>query len=657
MDAEAVDRGESRAQPGAAAWSRIAALFVLALMGGTWIWWALKHGAYFGTVLYPGALLLAVGAAVLVWSAPWRASLALSGPARLALFALVGLATWSLASALWSPTPDIAVADAQRIFTYALSFGLGIWGCTLLGRRMELSMAPLAGAGLVVGVVVAVALATAGDPARYLDLDGTLEYPLGYRNATAAFFGIALWPAIALASSTRLPAALRVAAFATSTLAIEIVLIAQSRGSIIGAAAGAGVFVFALGGRGRLHGLAFLAMAALPALPCLPAGSALFDAAKASAELTGTGDEMNSAGALALAGFGAAIPLGFLALRLDRLRLPAVPTRPLLAAIATAGAVFLIAGAGWIGDRFDEFRAGEPDLAQESTRFTFNAGSNRSDVWRVALEAAADDPVFGEGGGGFQFRYNRDRTEVSQLARDAHSIWLEHLSELGVVGLALLVAALGGAFSGAVVSRRLGPSAVQLSCGAMAAGAYWLAHSSVDWFWPFPALCAPVLALLGAAAAPALILPGRERSTRRGRGLLLGVLAVFAISVVPPFLSERLTDRAFDSFRAHTEQAYDDLALAQTLNPLSDQPWLAEGAIAQALGETGRAIDAYREAARKRPEEYAAHAFLALALARSDPGLARQELAVAAELNPLAPFLDRVRRAIRRAEARPANRR
>ncbi len=90
-----------------------------------------------------------------------------------------------------------------------------------------------------------------------------------------------------------------------------------------------------------------------------------------------------------------------------------------------------------------------------------------------------------------------------------------------------------------------------------------------------------------------------------------------------------------DIFRADTEQAYDDLALARDLNPLSDRPALTEGSIALALDDTERAIAAFDEAIRERPEEYVGHFFLALIFARDDPARARDELAVVAELNPL----------------------
>lgn len=572
--------------------SDIAALLALMLLGGTWTWWALEFGAYFGAVLYPGAALLAIGLAVLLWAAPWRASLALSPPARLALWSLVALAAWSLASVLWSPTPDIAVADAQRILTYALAFGLGIWMCALLGRRMELALLPLTLAAAIAGVTTVVMLLTGSDAPGLLDEDGTLEYPLGYRNANAAFFLVALWPALGLASSGRMPRALRVGAFVTATLCVEIALLSQSRGSI--PAALIALVVFVLAASRRVHAFGWLVLAILPALVCLPVSNELFDAAKANPSLVGLGDEMSSAGSTALIGAAIALGLALVAMRLEpAMRQPAWATRARIRGALVAGLIALAVAViglvgnpiAWAGDKADEFLAGEPDLSQESNRFSLNAGSGRSEIWRVALEAAADDPLFGEGGGGFQFRFNRERDDPNQLARDAHSVWLEMLSELGVVGAGLFLAAMVGAFAGAIRARRLGPAAAQLSCAALAAAAYWLTHASIDWFWPYPAVTAPTLALLGASVAPTLLMPGRERSSRLPRLTLFVASLAFVVSTIPPFLSERLVERAFDSFRADAQQAYDDLALARDLNPLADAPALAEGAIAQELGE------------------------------------------------------------------------
>ena len=177
-----------------------AAALLLAVLAIVWSWWAAKFGAFFGTVLLPGTMLLCATTVVLAWAAPWRATLRPSRPATIALAALAALGVWAALSALWSPAPDVAIETAQRILTYALAFGLGIWLSNLLGSRLHLALVPLAAAGAFAGVVAVVGMLTGDHSGHYLELDGTLEFPLGYRNANAAFFAIALWPALGLAS-------------------------------------------------------------------------------------------------------------------------------------------------------------------------------------------------------------------------------------------------------------------------------------------------------------------------------------------------------------------------------------------------------------------------------------------------------------------------
>jgi tetratricopeptide (TPR) repeat protein len=289
----------------------------------------------------------------------------------------------------------------------------------------------------------------------------------------------------------------------------------------------------------------------------------------------------------------------------------------------------------WVGDRADEFTAGgTPDLSGQSSRFTFNAGSDRYDIWRVALGEAAADPLFGSGGGGFQYAYLRERKVSTQNLRDAHSVELETLSELGLPGLALLVAALVGATLGVFRAARLGPNAAALSAIALASGGYWLVHTSVDWFWAYPAITAPVLALAGSACAPALRTLHRH-STRNWRGWLIGGLAVLVVSAIPPWLSERYLNLAYETWSTDLSRAYDDLDNARRLNALSDAPLLAEGASARAAGDTERAVIALRAAAEQRPEEWAAHYLLAELQARTDRAVARQEIRFALERNPL----------------------
>ena len=154
-----------------------AALLPLVCVGALIAWWAWKSGAYFDGVLLPGAIVLLALAALLLLLAPWPGKL--HGAARVAFLALFGLAAWTLASGLWSPTPAVAVSDSQRVLAYALAFGLGIWLCLLLGRGMLLALAPLAAAGAVVAVATLIALWIGDNAGEFFEEHATLRYPLG----------------------------------------------------------------------------------------------------------------------------------------------------------------------------------------------------------------------------------------------------------------------------------------------------------------------------------------------------------------------------------------------------------------------------------------------------------------------------------------------
>src|SRR5206468_2141245 len=78
-------------------------ILIAAFLTAIWAWWAWKQGAYFGTVLLPGILLLSGATVVLAFGAPAPIRLQLNPPARVALLSIIALAGWTLASALWSP--------------------------------------------------------------------------------------------------------------------------------------------------------------------------------------------------------------------------------------------------------------------------------------------------------------------------------------------------------------------------------------------------------------------------------------------------------------------------------------------------------------------------------------------------------------------------
>ena len=623
------------------------AAVLLAALCCLWIWWGWKQGAFFGVVFYPGAIAGFAVIALMLIRAPLAARFA--GPSALAAAALAGLAIWTALSVLWSPTKAVAVADAERALLYLAVFLIGFWTCNLLGRRMGLSLLPLAIAGAVIGIATTLVLLTGDDFRNYLHGDATLRYPLGYRNADAALFLLGFWALLTFAGvAGRWPG--RAAAIAAATMLLDLAILAQSRGSVV--AIGVAVVLYLAFAPRRLEALLILVLAVAPALLAAPRLLDVYQHGAADPEVLGL---LRSAARWTFASGAASLLLAALVLLPSERRLRAVEPQTLrrmnravavvCSVLALGGAAAFVAAKGgpgaFLNQRLLEVRRGG-EFHGEGTRFGVNLGSNRGDFWRVSIDDAQRDPLLGDGAGGFRFSYLQ-RRDSPITPEDPHSVEMLMLSELGLPGLALLLTFLAAATLACLRSRRLGPSASALIAGALTCGAYWLAHASLDWFWSYPAVTAPVIALLGAAAAPSALALGAQPRQRWRLGLA-GLMAAAAIAAVPLFLADRYRNRAVAEWPADSGRAFDDLDLAADLDPLDEEPLLLKGAIALRVDRPGLALDALEEARSRAPENYASYYFLARTLQASDPEEARRNLAAAEELNPDGPELKRLER-------------
>ena len=137
-------------------------------------------------------------------------------------------------------------------------------------------------------------------------------------------------------------------------------------------------------------------------------------------------------------------------------------------------------------------------LLVEPTRLHTTLG-DRAYYWAVAWHAL-DSPLRGLGSGAFAQLWAIERP-VGVNAIDAHSLFLELLLELGVVGLVFVVATVSVPL---VAAARL-----EGGWAAGATGAYvaFLMHAAVDWDWEMPAV---TIAGLGCGAV--LVGGARRRS-------------------------------------------------------------------------------------------------------------------------------------------------
>ncbi|MDP9286439.1 MAG: O-antigen ligase family protein [Actinomycetota bacterium] len=106
---------------------------------------------------------------------------------------------------------------------------------------------------------------------------------------------------------------------------------------------------------------------------------------------------------------------------------------------------------------------GPPPGVGRLTEFRAGGGSGRTDLWAVALQITHDHPLAGVGAGNFPVvepdyairNINLPRADlIVDVADVTHNTYLQLLSELGVVGLALFSALILGAIAAAVRAVR-----------------------------------------------------------------------------------------------------------------------------------------------------------------------------------------------------------
>ena len=238
-------------------------------------------------------------------------------------------------------------------------------------------------------------------------------------------------------------------------LLLEMAVLPQSRGAVVGLAAGMLTYValtderwpaiIALGALGLITGISWPVLDAVYQAPSAPdLAAALADARLAIA-------------AGVAAAFAVGLAVGMIGRPLRRaLGLPrahaagrygfAALSIVLVAVVVTVGDPRAWAREGW--EDFSSADAAGAERAEQ--RLGGSLASGRSDLYRVAVRTAfADHPLQGVGGAGFPAHYLLER-RIREAPDDAHSLILSQMAELGAVG-ALTFAACCGVFLAIVI--------------------------------------------------------------------------------------------------------------------------------------------------------------------------------------------------------------
>ena len=640
-------RGEDAAADAAFAAS-VTRTGLLLVPGALVVFFSFDSGGFFAESVALGALLLA--GLVIVHVA--LAEEPFSGAGRGLAFgagALAAFAVWTFASAAWSDAPGRAIVEADRVLVYLLAM-VAVGLIPRDGDRLRIAVRGLA-AGAVVVCVAGFVSRTLPDvfPTETTFAENRLNYPASYWNAMGFIAALALVLCLHLACTTRERRLVRVAAAAALPVIAPTLLLTFSRGAIGACAIGVVVYVLVGRPRGLITGL--LAAAPLAAL----AAKGAYDATLlAGDDPTGSAavEQGHDLALLVLGCAAGAAILRILLLRVDNrladFRLPPDRRRRIMTVAWGALAVAAVVGAaavnapGRVADRYDGFV--ERDLPSERggvrDRLDDPANNGRIDHWTVSVDAFRRDELHGHGAGTYVHDWARDRPETAAALSvvDGHGLYTEVLGELGIVGLALLLAAVGAV----VVAVWPGGRARDRSLYAalFAAVCVWLLQAGFDWLWEMPATTAWVFAVGGLALARSTRRAAHSRRSTSDLQRAAAGAVVVAVAVVPVLVlqSQHHIDDGVAAFLADDyPTAAAEARDARAILPLRAEPYEIAGTVALRRGEWETGVREFERAIDRDPEAWELHYGLAVALASAgrDP---RAQIARTVELNPLDEF-------------------
>lgn len=577
--------------------------------------------------------------------------LRLGRPAWLSLGLLAAFVAWTALSMTWTESGERTFAELARVVGYlgVLTLALGVGGRD--GAR-----ALLGGVAAGIVLVAAVALLSRLHPAWFPAADETaafltsnrerLSYPLNYWNGLGALIAIGLPLVLQLAAGARTLVVRGLAGAALPALVLTA-FFTLSRGGI--AAAAIAIALFLLLAPDRLPKLAVgLAGGAGGALLILAAtrrdslqDGLLNEAARRQ------GDELLPIVVVVCVVAGlAAVAIALLSRDGTRPRWSHVPPRPArvgaVAAVVLLAVAFLAAGGpGRVSDAWGEFK--EPASPGEGTgRLSSAAGQSRYQYWSATVDQNATDPLTGTGSGTFEYWWARNG-ENDDTVRDAHSLYMQTLGELGIVGLALLLAFLlvpifgGGRLAlRARAADRATPAAAVAGCAAFALTA------AVDWMWQLPVLPVAMLLLAGVALTGGTRAEGKPTVgllPRLGFGLV-AVAAIVAIAI-PLAATTLLRESEAAARRGDLTGALEAARSAQNVQPGAATPRLQEALLLEEMGDLAGAAEAAHAATEREPTNWRPWLVLSRIEARSgDAAGAVGAYREARSLNPRSPLFD-----------------
>ena len=557
---------------------------------------------------------------------------------------LSALALLTLASATWGSSTERAVNEFNRVSLY-----LGVFTLVLLfsSRFSRANWCDSLGVGIC--AVVAVSLISRFAPGTFSDRGFAevltvaatrLSFPLGYWNGLAIFAALAI-PLLLRAASAPGSIMVRAAALAPIPAIAVVMYLASSRGGYATAAIGAAAFVL-------LSPERWWTMAALVVGGVGSAGS-VATVAQQSAFVnqpeSALGREQASTALffLLLACLAAAATYAAL---LGVLRGRPLPTRRIGLATAAAAGIALVSAIAAV-EPLARLRAFTLPPSETATGDVVRShllsanGSGRWQFWESALDAFQEQPLQGHGAGSYEAWW-AEHGSLAMFVRDAHSLYLETLAELGVLGFILIVAAFATGLLTALSRLRTSDSESRDLAALTAVFLAFCTGAAIDWMWELTVVAAVGFACLALMVAPLPRAVGERRGSLRPALVVAGLGAAWFLVCLQaiPYLSE-LRMRASQEAAARG----DDLAAlhaaqsARQIQPWAASPWLQVALVREELGDLRAAGTAVAEARERDSSDWRLWLVSArLQTKLGDVAGARSSLRRARQLNPRSPL-------------------
>jgi hypothetical protein len=541
---------------------RLAAAALLLLPAGLMAYFAFNSGGFYPQVPAYAAIILCV--ALLIRSlagSPFEGAGWVLGAGTVLFGSYVLLV---LVSQAWSHAPGRAAVEFDRALVYLAALVLfGSIGRTRLRMVWLLR-------GLLAAIFV---ICTSGLITRVLPhlwpttpalANDRLSFPVSYWNAEGLVAAFGLILCVHFSSDRREHPVSRVLCAAAAPILAATLFFTFSRGAI--GVTAIGVVAYLLVGRPRLWLSALIAIGPPTAVTLKLCYDANLLATLDPTTAGGVSQGHRVAVAVAVCAVAAALLRALLSLTVDRVltrvRLPDAHRRRVMASIwgvlAVAVIVALVGLRGTIVHEYHGFTSparpggGSADLR---ARLTDPGNDGRFPVWRVAWHRFQAHPVLGQGAGTFENSWDRYRLDGSYFVVNAHSLYLENLDELGIVGLVLLVALFLLVFA-VTLARARGPDR-PVYAAAFAVMLAWAIHAGVDWDWQMPVVTIVFFSLGGFALARSAPTTAAARATEDRRApssfarSMIGIGCVL-LAVAPTYmwLSQRDLSDASSSFNA-----------------------------------------------------------------------------------------------------------